>query len=490
VKPPSVRGGAGGIEARHSDLLSLGRLYDQVGDDVRRSASQLAALVADLADEPQLVIAAVLSPGTAARAVAETGDAAGRLLPLAVTTEGHARFLRTAVQAYRAADELLERAAQLTQDATGVAVGVAAPGLALAGGAAYLASLGVEGLAEVVGWESAALWVDGARDAAIARGEQLLVEHPGAVEHVAGGAAGLEQGVMAWLPPGLRPLAGAAGLGFPRTFDDAVGDLALFFPDGRPVLHPGGRWQLGDVLAPHSVRDLLEGVDRRQTRGEGEGPALPGEIGIVKLVAPDGTVRWVVQLPGTESWDPRPGSTARDLSTNLHTMAGDSTVYIRGIQLAMDAAGVGRGDAVMLVGHSQGGMTAAALAADPAVRERFHITHVVTAGSPVARTDVPPSVQVLALENRYDLVPRLDGRSNEAPANITTVTFDDQHGSAGANHALSNYAALADSLPRDDPSVRAWHDSAAGFLDERNTVTDNVRDDVDWARVVITRELP
>lgn len=133
-------------------------------------------------------------------------------------------------------------------------------------------------------------------------------------------------------------------------------------------------------------------------------------------------------------------------------------------------------------------MTTAALAADPDVRERFRITHVVTVGSPVARTVVPAGVQVLALENRYDLVPRLDGRSNDPAANITTVTFEAQHGSVGENHALSGlerpgYAQLAGTMPATDPSVRAWHDGAAGFLDPRNRVVPH-----DHERQVVTRQ--
>jgi hypothetical protein len=56
---------------------------------------------------------------------------------------------------------------------------------------------------------------------------------------------------------------------------------------------------------------------------------------------------------------PVPAPTA-DLATNLHTMAGDSTVYMRGIAAAIARAGISPGAAVMLVGDSLGGMTAAA----------------------------------------------------------------------------------------------------------------------------------
>ena len=211
------------------------------------------------------------------------------------------------------------------------------------------------------------------------------------------------------------------------------------------------------------VAGLLLGVDRRQTRGEAT--ARPGEIGVQTVVGPDGAARVIVQLPGTETFSLSPGPNVRDSATNVLTMAGATTAYMRGVQQAMEAAGVTPGTEVMLVGHSQGGMTAAALAANAEFRDRYNVTHVVTAGSPIAPTHVPPDVQVLALENEYDLTPRLDGRPNSDAANLTTVTLSAQTGDVSGNHALASYAELADrQLPLDDPSVAAWLDSAGGFL--------------------------
>ena len=67
----------------------------------------------------------------------------------------------------------------------------------------------------------------------------------------------------------------------------------------------------------------------------------------------------------------------------------------------------------MLTGHSLGGIAAASLAADSGFTSRFHVTSVVTAGSPIARIDVPASVTVLSLEHEQDVVPMLDGRRND-----------------------------------------------------------------------------
>jgi len=125
----------------------------------------------------------------------------------------------------------------------------------------------------------------------------------------------------------------------------------------------------------------------------------------------------------------------------------------------------------MLVGHSQGGMQAAALAGDPDFG--YNVTNVVTAGSPVATSGIPDDVSMLSLENTGDLVPMLDGESNPATANHTTVQADVHSGSFGAadgqNHSLSTYGSIADAADASgDPSVVAVVESMQdnGFLND------------------------
>lgn len=474
----SVSGGAGGLTARHDDLLLLGRLYDEVGDDLRQAAARLGAVLAGLAQERELVVAAALSPGTAASAAGQAADAVATLVPLAVGSELQARFLQTAVSAYREADELLARAAQLRRDVLGYAVGLALPARAAGAAAVALGSEGLEETADAVGLDGLAGAIDRGQAATLDELQQLLLEHPDLLEDVVGGTGGLALGLTAWLPPGVRELVRGAP-GFPTGLDEAVRDLSAFFADGEPVLGQGGPVREQDRRPPLDVAALLLGVDRRQRRPgspqeqrHDDRFARPGEIGVKRVLGSDGVVRWIVELPGTEHWPLEAGEQLRDTATNVHTMAGRRTAYMRGVHDALAAAGVQAGQPVMLVGHSQGGMTAAALAADEQFRARFDVTHVVTAGSPVARTDVPRDVQVLALENGYDVVPRVDGLANRDLPNVTTVRQDDQQGSVGGNHALSGYAERARSLP-DHPSVAAWQDSAQGFFDPGGTVEEH-----------------
>lgn len=137
----------------------------------------------------------------------------------------------------------------------------------------------------------------------------------------------------------------------------------------------------------------------------------------------------------------------------------------------------------MLVGHSQGGVVAAQAAADSARGTLgYIITHVVTAGSPVALADVPPSVQVLSLENVNNLVPQLDGEPNPASANHTTVRFESDTGTFDNHSHNAAYQAMADQWsehPDIAPSAEAFMDSAGPFLadpKDQTTATTSIYD--------------
>ena len=76
------------------------------------------------------------------------------------------------------------------------------------------------------------------------------------------------------------------------------------------------------------------------------------------MVEPDGRAGYIVDIPGTKSWDPLPTGDITSLVTNLRAVTGKQTSYERGVLDAMKAAGVRPGDPVMMVGHSEGGLVA------------------------------------------------------------------------------------------------------------------------------------
>ena len=163
-------------------------------------------------------------------------------------------------------------------------------------------------------------------------------------------------------------------------------------------------------------------------------------------------------MPWTQDAD------VRDLATNLLLVSGQDNAYQQGILDAMQQAGVRPGEPVALVGHSQGGMEAAAILAQGSP---YAVTHVVTAGSPTAHLDgFPPGSHVLSLENRGDGCPA--GRRGQPGLRRAGDRAVRRHGrTVTGDHDLAQYVdgALAVQAS-DDPSVRDQLASleAAGFV--------------------------
>ncbi len=161
------------------------------------------------------------------------------------------------------------------------------------------------------------------------------------------------------------------------------------------------------------------------------------------------------------------GRSPLDLTGDLRLLSGDRSSGLDGLLAAMRALGVGPHEPVLLVGHSQGGLIAAAAAADPAARREFSIQRVRTTRAPIASIPVPADVRWLAVEHTDDLVPRLDGASNQDRAIWAAVSARSQ--ATGSNrsgsHGLGEYQRTAERIDHStDPSVVAWRAGTAPFL--------------------------
>jgi hypothetical protein len=183
--------------------------------------------------------------------------------------------------------------------------------------------------------------------------------------------------------------------------------------------------------------------------------APDGEVEVQTVTGPDGITRHVVYLPGTDDMNPLSSdSQVRDMQTNLELMSGQPDAYGLGIVAALAEAGVRPGEPVLMVGHSQGGMEAVALASHGS---RYDITNIVTLGAPTAQAGVlPAQVQVLSLAHDGDAVPELAGFDIPAP-NHVIVHFDDDHQQGLiANHAYEHYEAGAAAVEASsNPTIRA-----------------------------------
>lgn len=204
------------------------------------------------------------------------------------------------------------------------------------------------------------------------------------------------------------------------------------------------------VPPPTSLADLIAtDVDVEQT---------PGLVRVSEVVRADGSSAWIVHVSGTQEWSPRAGDNVFDVTTDVRSVAGDSTLAAIGVHLALLQAQRSTGrdtsrEPVLVSGHSLGGILAAALASDPSFRNGRNVVGVVTAGSPIARMPVPQSVSVVALEHPHDPVPRLDGRPNPPRENWHTVRVSPDvsrtGGLASKTHAGSLYAESAQRVVSD-----------------------------------------
>ena len=168
----------------------------------------------------------------------------------------------------------------------------------------------------------------------------------------------------------------------------------------------------GGIAAPHSVVELALRLQRTSADGDSAGQA---EFRIERFGH-----RVIVYIPGTKEWSPKAGENPLDVTSNVHAMADSADVAAseRAVLAAMRSARVGADDEVLLVGHSQGGIVAANIAAD---QHAFKVAGIVAFGAPIAAADIAPSTNVLALEHTNDPVPMLDGGPNAIRENWLTV---------------------------------------------------------------------
>jgi hypothetical protein len=449
-----VVGGLGGVEVQYDDMDAAAAVLRSAALDTAGIALSVRGVLTDAG----LLASALLDPVGFARvetAVLAAVVGPHGLLFAAARIEHRSLALEAAVLRYAAADQLGAGWRELRHWAEGIALVAAIPSVPLL-------------LGSPLGGMAAAWVRDG--DA-----NTFLAHHPGIAEEAVGAAPAFLDGVFL-LVPGLGALTADAAcdrIGGPRVLTSSVEDaaalLGLAYPAGRPVV-TGRGVDRSAPPAPRSVTDLLAALQHRDHSSTGD---AQGEIDVRRLTrtGPGGApvTSWVVDLPGTKEWqfDPRRREHLNDFATNLTTMAGDHSARVDGLTRALELAGVGKDEPVMLVGHSQGGLVALRAAQEYDRTGAFAVTHVVTAGSPTSRIEAPASVSVLALENRYDLVPRLDGQPSEPDANRVTVVFDAQRDDIGRNHGLATTylpAGEAVDASHDHPSLAAWREGAGAFL--------------------------
>ncbi|WP_029291936.1 alpha/beta hydrolase [Cellulomonas sp. HZM] len=357
--------------------------------------------------------------------------------------------LRRVVEAYDGAESTVTRLVDRLLDAGSRRVATLAA-------AADLGPVPVGSIALAAGGALA-----GAQLAAVSR-----VAGPGATAEVVGRAsrAQVPQHLVGPLAALLQGAAGTADQ--PRTVlsDGTVGPFGTLTRQVGAIPTRAASTERvpepAQLPAPRSTADVLRNVAASYPRAG----APPSTVSVQRLAHPDGSVAWVVEVPGTQSGS-FGGGTATDMTTNTRLVAGIDDDMSDGVLAALDAAGARPDEPVLLAGHSQGGMVAMTVAARAA--GRFDVRAVVTAGSPDVPRRIPAGVQVRSYRIDEDLVPQTDGRADVVNRDMVTVRRSIPARDVAHAHDVRGYvrtAELADEALAGSPAMRGFDAELARVL--------------------------
>jgi pimeloyl-ACP methyl ester carboxylesterase len=127
------------------------------------------------------------------------------------------------------------------------------------------------------------------------------------------------------------------------------------------------------------------------------------------------------------------------MQSNVVAMSGpDQAASERAATLAIQQSGISASDEVIFVGHSQGGMVAGNLAANPG---NYIVSGLLTFGAPLAQLNLT-KFPVMAVEHINDPVPNVSGKANPMRSNWVTVQRNSSQKESEAllhSHSLESY---------------------------------------------------
>ncbi|MFZ3453811.1 hypothetical protein [Arthrobacter sp. 7Tela_A1] len=197
----------------------------------------------------------------------------------------------------------------------------------------------------------------------------------------------------------------------------------------------------------------------------------PGVIEVLRLDGPEGPV-FVVTIPGSQAGGLTAGENPFDAYGVVESRAHQSRYVAAAVAEALRQAELEAGDAVVLVGYSQGGIHAVNAAGPIQDATGAEVRYILTAAAPAGDAEIPAGAQALHLEHVLDWVPGADGTSNPDRSNRVTMTLagpvpgvaaEDQ--GLGPAHKLPVYAAGASAADAStDPSLRGSLDGLASVM--------------------------
>ena len=249
--------------------------------------------------------------------------------------------------------------------------------------------------------------------------------------------------------------------------DDPVPILAGWLARGAGALSPPKEVVvqpvIGGVRTGKASRGAKDMVDKF---AHGRALGGPEQVQVTEVTNRDGSTAWEVTIPGTQDLGLVDRDHPNTMKANLELIGGLPSYATAAVIEAMRQAGVGKGDPVVLVGHSQGGMIAQQIAKDGG----FNVVGTLTVGSPLGARHQRPVVPTLALEHESDLITAFDGKPNPDDPLTTTVSVDPDGRARqfpGPAHESAEYARLAELADQHDAdSLVEWREIVSETFDD------------------------
>jgi hypothetical protein len=379
-------------------------------------------------DAHRIAMLALDAPVGALRTSLERCEATGLDLAEEVRT------LRRAIALAQSSYELGERTVMSLQDAasawsTGVLARAALP---------FLPLLGVGG---ALAWKLA----PGSEAQKTAAVKQWMLEHPELITSpefatlVRRAVSNADDAVLgiAGVPPWASMVLGEQGLGI-LGVDTSAGALIV------AGTASGGRHF-------HETPVRVERVSERSTSAPPSGAEqrlarVPDEqqIRIERYTAPGEPPRYVVYVAPTQTFSPVAGQEPWDLTSNVAGVAGLPAGSIRATEQAMADAGITADSEVVLVGFSQGGLVADAVAASG----NWNTVGLETYGDPGGGIELPGGIHGVAVRHSDDFVVATGGA--QQPTDRTIVE----------RRAYPEGASIPSDLPAPAHQKRAYAETA------------------------------
>ena len=136
------------------------------------------------------------------------------------------------------------------------------------------------------------------------------------------------------------------------------------------------------------------------------------QVRIEKYSTPGEADRFEVYVAGTVTFDPVSDSEPWDMTSNIANAAGFDAGSYKAVVEAMRAAGIDESSPVQITGYSQGGGTAARVAAGG----EFNVVGLTTFGGPTGQVPIPDDIPTVIVEHTDDIVPALGGTQSNREA--------------------------------------------------------------------------